>query len=423
MVYETRIAWMSGNSFASGSQAFKVLLTDIDGAGLANKVVKLTINANSYYATTASNGYATFNLNLNPNTYFVLYSFEGDNKFIPSDGVVEIKVVNPTVSINDILTGSTLIKEYYNVHKVLPLTVSIGNNYFTMPEFFYLMNQAIYRLEYNNLGLINLKVGVNAPQFKCAEAVYSCAVTEDRYVAIARYIINYMDTYNQAPDHVVDVAGKIGYEDYLVMSSRVLDFYRRNGDLPNFVSFVSSGEPYLNITDESSAGNPFGLNGKKVWIDADGGSNAIKWELANALKNLGWDVHVGDTYANAHYEDYHNVYPGYVLINIYNGFCAGTMRELATSSIQDLLNKKHVVCVPVFHTEGWTEGMRPYRYGDFSGYSAQRAWDDDFSTMDPAIDNVEKFFRVNNIKYCAGPTCQYIVNQFVKGGYFASIGG
>ena len=113
-----------------------------------------------------------------------------------------------------------------------------------------------------------------------------------------------------------------------------------------------------------------------------------------------------------------------ILITLYNGFCAGTIRELASSYVQNLLKAKNVVCVPIWDTAGWTNpaGMAPYRYGDFRGYSADRAWDDDFSSTDPSIRNVDDYLYSNNIKYCAYPTTQGIINQFVKGGYFASVG-
>ena len=64
--------------------------------------------------------------------------------------------------------------------------------------------------------------------------------------------------------------------------------------------------------------------------------------------------------------------------------------------------------------------MKPYRYGDFTGYSASRAWDDNFSASNPAIHNVSDFFKSNNAKYCASPTASGIMAQFRAGGYFAS---
>ena len=193
--------------------------------------------------------------------------------------------------------------------------------------------------------------------------------------------------------------------------------------MSNYVFYIDD-DIQTDVDEIDSDANPFGLPDKKVFIDADGGSDAMKWKLANALKDAGWEVLVGDTYSNAHYEDYYNVPENYVLVNIYNGFCAGTIRELASARIQNLLNSKNVVCVPVFETADWTnpQGMAPYRYGDFSGYSAGRALDDYFSSDDPSISDVDQFLYANNIKYCASPTVEGIMYQFMHGGYFNSVG-
>ena len=327
------------------------------------------------------------------------------------------------VTIDDILESSNNLKAYYQQKGVLPATVTVGSDVFTIHEFYYLMSKATSQLSESNTAPITPILGVEAPSSKCTDTAYSAAVTVDKYVAIANQDIDYIAKNKQVRDHVDVIAGKIAYEDYVTMLARVLAYRYNYGDLPNFVSFFSDDPSKVHYIEEGEL-NPFGLTGKKVWIDADGGSDEIKWEIANALKALGWDVYVGDTYANAHYEDYLNAHPGYVLINIYNGFCAGTMRELVSEPIQKLLKTKHVVCIPVWDTSDWTnpEGMAPYRYGDFRGYSAKRAWDDDFSDLDPSIEDVDQFFKFYGVDYCASPTCQMIIDQFVNGGYYSYIG-
>ena len=151
----------------------------------------------------------------------------------------------------------------------------------------------------------------------------------------------------------------------------------------------------------------------------------MKSAVANVLKNKGWDVHVGRTGSNVHYEDYFNVTSDYqVYATLYNGFCAGTIREAYSSSIQNTLKKKGVVLVVMWDTSGWTnpQGMQPYRNGDFTGYNAGRAWDDNFSSSDPSISNVAGWLKSKGAIYCASPTAEGIVDQFLKGGYFKSVG-
>ena len=178
-------------------------------------------------------------------------------------------------------------------------------------------------------------------------------------------------------------------------------------------------------TTASTTSNPYGNKAKKIWINSDNGSGNMKNAVANLLKQKGWEVHNGRTCSNCHYEDYFNVSSDYqVYATMYNGFCAGTVREAYSSSIQNTLKKKGVVLVIMWDTSGWTnpQGMQPYRFGDFSGYNASRAWDDNFSSSDPSIKNVSQWLKNNNAIYCANPTADGIVEQFLAGGYFKSKG-
>ena len=197
-------------------------------------------------------------------------------------------------------------------------------------------------------------------------------------------------------------------------------------DNPNPKSTITTSTTSSNTSKTSTTtkqvSNPYGTKKKAVWINADGGSGTIKNQLANALRKKGWSVKVSGTGPSWHYTDYFRCSSGYVLMMVMNGFCAGSMREAYSTKIQNVLKKKGVVLVPVWHTAGWTNprGMKPYRYGDFSGYSAKRAWDDNFSRGNPGIKNVGQWLKSVGAKYCCHPTLNGIMNQFLAGGYFAT---
>jgi hypothetical protein len=212
----------------------------------------------------------------------------------------------------------------------------------------------------------------------------------------------------------LDLTAFFGVQDASVSNS---------SDSKNTTSAVkSSSSKSTTTTAKNKYGNPFNNKKKKVWINADNGSGAKKENLAKALKKAGWSVHIGATDSNAHYRDYWNVTKDYsVYITLYNGFCAGTIREAYSSKIQNALKKKGVQLCPIWDSALWTnpKGMKPYRYGDFSKYSAKRAWDDNFSSSNPAIKNVRDFFKKHKATYCVAPTTAEIMKQFNAGGYFA----
>ena len=204
-----------------------------------------------------------------------------------------------------------------------------------------------------------------------------------------------------------------------------IDDPNKNSDTTNAVKSSSKtsnkNTKTATKTTTNKYANPFNKKKKKAWINADNGSNAMKNALIKALRNDGWSVHDGGTWSNAHIQDVFKVTSAYsVYITLYNGFCAGTVREAYSNYVQNPLRKKGVQLVPIWDSHDWTnpKGMKPYRYGDFSKYSAKRAWDDNFSSSNPAIRNVGDFFKKNKATYCVGPTVADIMKQFRKGGYF-----
>ena len=351
--------------YRNGTQYFASFLNG-DGTPLADTNVTFNINGIFYIRKTNDEGIAKLNINLEPGNHIVT-AIHPDTGYMYSNKIA----VLPTI------IGSDLVKEYNDTNQYYATFLTADGNPLADTNVTFNINGVFYTHTTNGSGVARLDI--NLP------------------------------------------VGK-----YIITAYHPNDMYR----LSNTVKVLSSNATYSfegvqTFGHELYNGeNPYGLPGKKVLIDADGESDAMKKKLAAALRAAGWEVTVGDTYSNAHYEDYYNVPKDYVLINIYNSFCAGTIRELASSSIQDLLNSKNVVCVQVFDTAEWTnpQGMAPYRYGNFSGYSASRAWDDNFSITDPSISDVDQYLYDNNIKYCAYPTVDGIMYQFLQGGYFASVG-
>ncbi len=94
----TSLTWASSGSLYEGTQTFKVLLQDSNKKALSGKTVKLTVNSKTYTATTSSDGYATFSVNVGVGNYTVSYSFDGsgDNDYASSSGSAQITVSKKT---------------------------------------------------------------------------------------------------------------------------------------------------------------------------------------------------------------------------------------------------------------------------------------------------------------------------------------
>ena len=341
---------------------YKVTLKTTSGTPLANKKVILTVNGNCQALMTGSDGAAVFHIVLDKGgTYQVKLKFSGTlSGYQPVTDYKTLKVLK----ISSKIIAQDAVQE-------IPNSVS-GFNY------------AVTLKDKSDVPLSNQKI---TAKFNGKTLT---ATTNVNGVATFRFSADNAGAY----DVTINYGGNNYYGSVTVKKTITVKY----------------------------KDNPYGNKAKKAWINCDGGSDEMKKAVAKLLEDNGWTVYVSGTGPSYHYDDYFKVTSEYqVYITLYNGFCAGTMREAYSTKIQNVLKNKGVQLIPMWDTSDWTnpQGMAPYKYGDFSGYTAHKAWDDDFSKGDPTIPDVGVFFKQNNAKYCASPTAEGLVAQFLSGGYFA----
>ncbi|WP_407394037.1 pseudomurein-binding repeat-containing protein [Methanobrevibacter sp.] len=163
-----------------------------------------------------------------------------------------------TISIKDIVTGATNLNKYYNNNGVLPNTVTTGGVTFKLPEFLYLMSQAIYQINNSNTKDIAYISGVSAPGSPSGDNINSASLDLDKYVTVAKNVANYINTNKKAPNYASSDAGKIIYSELVDAFSRVLTFYGTNNRLPGSVTVSYSA------SSSSSSATGSGLNEKNT---------------------------------------------------------------------------------------------------------------------------------------------------------------
>lgn len=89
---DCKLTWKSGSSFKDSSQTFKVLLTDLNGKPISDGTIELTIDGETYYATTESNGYATIKTDVPFGKYKISVKFVGNNEYKPSSTSKSVNV-------------------------------------------------------------------------------------------------------------------------------------------------------------------------------------------------------------------------------------------------------------------------------------------------------------------------------------------
>ncbi len=254
------LSWKSSTSFYQGSQGVKVLLTDSNGKAISGASVKLTANSKTYTAKTSSTGYATFTMAISSvGNHTVSYSFGGDNLNAPVSGSTTVSILKTTsISVKNIVSAASSLKNYYETNKKLPSTVTAGGVKFTIPEFLYLMSQAIVQISNSNTKNIACIGEVSAPGSPSGDDI-SNDLSQAKYVAAAKKISNHIVTNKKAPNYVSTGLGKIIYSEIVDSFSRILAFYKTNNRLPSYVTIIYSS------SGSSQAGT--GLNEKNTVSD------------------------------------------------------------------------------------------------------------------------------------------------------------
>ena len=225
-------------------------------------------NGGLKYVVTDANGQAKYSTkDLAAGTYTVKMKFYGSDSYLESDQIAATVTVtqksdsgssstNPaTVSINDILAGADTLKNYYSKNKKFPTTVTVAGHAFTLPEFLYLMNQAIYQLGNSNNAAIKCIYGVKAPSSPSGDAI-NTQLYKNNYLTVAKNVVSYVQTNNMAPGYASSTVGKIMYSDLLDISSRILAFYKNNDKtMPNYVTINTKGGSSSSSDSSSSSSN------------------------------------------------------------------------------------------------------------------------------------------------------------------------
>lgn len=178
-------------------------------------------------------------------------------------------------------------------------------------------------------------------------------------------------------------------------------------------------------------GNPYNNKPKRIIVSEDrGGSSGFKSGIISKLKADGWSVRDLGTGPGTHSTSY-NILSSYYSVNltIYNGADPETIKEPVTGWLKGKHQKYGVQLVQMFDTKDWTNphGMKPYRYGNFDGYTCHKAWDDNYSGKSDAqatISNLGAWYKQQYPKviHCCGPSASEAYAQFKAGGYLKQKG-
>lgn len=160
-------------------------------------------------------------------------------------------VTSGSFSSIQICAGSTLLKNYIEVNKKLPNTVSVGDQQVTVPQFLQLMVTSLIKINKGDTTLTAIK-NVTAPT-NSYEQLKNGTLSKSSYLSIASSVKSFIDTNKRVPNYASSTLGKIGYESLVYMYSRILSFYDINKRLPSYVTLNTwMGSSTNNTTNNNS---------------------------------------------------------------------------------------------------------------------------------------------------------------------------
>ena len=173
-----------------------------------------------------------------------ILSFYNDNGRLPAMVTMtesdEIPIEGNSISISNIVSGALQVQYSLTNSKLIPNTVTAGGVKFTLPEFLYLMGQAIYQLSNSNKNPVNYFMNVNSPNNPYGGVNIDSTLYD--YTDVAKRVADYIRWYGQAPNCAGSDVGDIHYVELVDAFSRILKFYSEKGYMPSSV-----GIRYINI--------------------------------------------------------------------------------------------------------------------------------------------------------------------------------
>ena len=159
-----------------------------------------------------------------------------------------VSTTSNTVSLNSIISISTKLKNYILTYKKLPSYMTISGIKITMPQMLFLLSAAVIKLKSGST--TSIKFGtIKVPSVNGTETAISGNLVKTSYMSEANSIYNYISVHKAAPSTVITPLGKIRYESYVLIYSKIVSFYGTNKRLPNTVGVV----PLMKKTSTSSS--------------------------------------------------------------------------------------------------------------------------------------------------------------------------
>lgn len=226
----------SGTSMLNGT-LYNVTLKDADAKALSNKVITFTLDGKTYKNNTNDKGVASLLISESaPKTTKLTYKFAGDATYTASSGSVSINVISDKVfTFDQIMTGAKNLRAHVEKNGLLPSAVTVNTIRLDIPTYSYLLSKAIQEANSGKKGNIAI-IDIDSNYSNNGNASIKGDLDKDEYLALLNSLIGKASEDGRIPNYITTDLGKVSPNLYIFGLSKVLDFYRLNNRLPNYVT-------------------------------------------------------------------------------------------------------------------------------------------------------------------------------------------
>lgn len=147
---------------------------------------------------------------------------------------VSKKVYVTGATISQLISSAAYVKNYYELHGVLPSHITIFGQTITMPQFLTLLVTGTLNIKNGNLNPLPV-LTVN-PASNPSGNFTTGKIYKSEYLSIAQTIKNYISANGKVPNNATTSLGTIPFSKLVYSYSKIINYYGVNKELPNYVS-------------------------------------------------------------------------------------------------------------------------------------------------------------------------------------------
>jgi glutamine amidotransferase-like uncharacterized protein/uncharacterized protein YpmS len=143
------------------------------------------------------------------------------------------------VTISQVVSAASTVKDYYDKNKKLPNYVTINSKQISMAKFLYLLTTATKELNGGSSTSTSITVKSVSAATSPSGTYKSGSIAKSEYLTLAQNIISFINSNGRAPNYVTTSLGKVNYTKMIYMFSKILKYYKSNSKLPNYVQMTA----------------------------------------------------------------------------------------------------------------------------------------------------------------------------------------